>query len=52
MRRGYQESFKTVEDELGFTPKNAPSFTAFATTKERLDGHYNKEHRPMYVVLC
>ena len=43
-----RESFKTVADELGFTPENAPRFTAFAITKERLDGHYNNEHRSMY----
>ena len=27
-----RESFKTVADELGFTPENAPRFTAFAVT--------------------
>ncbi|MBE5940724.1 MAG: GNAT family N-acetyltransferase [Lachnospiraceae bacterium] len=43
-----RESFKTVADELGFTVENAPRFTAFATTEERLDWHLNGEHRPMY----
>lgn len=31
-----QESFATVADEFGFTVENAPRFTAFATTAERL----------------
>ena len=31
-----RKSFKTVADEFGFTPDNAPRFTAFATTEERL----------------
>ena len=43
-----RESFKTVADELGFTAENAPRFTAFATTEERLNWHLNGEHRPMY----
>lgn len=42
------ESFKTVADELGFIAENAPRFTAFATTEERLNWHLNGEHRPMY----
>ena len=41
-------SFSTVADELGFTAKNAPRFTAFATSEERLEWHLNKEHRLMY----
>ncbi len=44
-----RESFSTVADEFGFTAENAPRFTAFATTEERLDWHLNGEHRPMYV---
>ncbi len=52
-----KKSFKTVADEYGFTEENAPSFTAFATTDERLYWHMDGEHRPMYVfevdgVLC
>ena len=52
-----RKSFKTVADEYGFTEENAPRFTAFATTDERLYWHMDGEHRPMYVfevdgVLC
>ena len=52
-----KKSFKTVADEYGFTEENAPRFTAFATTDERLYWHMDGEHRPMYVfevdgVLC
>lgn len=43
-----RESFATVADEFGFTVENAPRFTAFATTEERLYWHLNGEHRPMY----
>ena len=44
-------------DEYGFTEENAPRFTAFATTQDRLYWHMDGEHRPMYVfeedgVLC
>lgn len=31
-----RKSFMTVADEFGFTRENAPRFTAFATTEERL----------------
>lgn len=43
-----RESFLTVADEFGFTIENAPRFTAFATTEERLSWHLYGEHRPMY----
>lgn len=43
-----KESFMTVADEFGFTVENAPRFTAFATTEERLYWHLDGEHRPMY----
>lgn len=43
-----RESFKTVADKLGFTAENAPRFTAFATTEERLVWHLLGEKRPMY----
>lgn len=43
-----QESFLTVANEFGFTSENAPRFTAFAATKERLEWQLNVEHRPMY----
>lgn len=44
-----RSSFRTVADELGFTEENAPRFTAFATTGERLLYHYEQEKRPMFV---
>lgn len=43
-----RESFATVADEFGLTVENAPRFTAFATTEERLYWHLKGEHRPMY----
>ena len=43
-----RKSFGTVADEFGFTMENAPRFTAFATTEERINWHLNGEHRPMY----
>lgn len=43
-----RESFQTVADELGFTPDNAPRFTAFATTTERLYAQLADERRAMY----
>lgn len=43
-----KESFSTVAEEFGFTIDNAPRFTAFATTEERLNWHLHGEHRPMY----
>lgn len=43
-----KESFATVADEFGFTEENAPRFTAFATTEDRLRWHLDGEHRPMY----
>jgi len=42
-----KESFLTVADEFGITVENAPRFTAFATTEERLKWHLTGEHRPM-----
>lgn len=43
-----RDSFMTVAEEFGFTEENAPRFTAFATTVERLQWQY-QEGRPMYV---
>lgn len=43
-----RSSFKTVADELGFTEEEAPRFTAFATTLERLLYHYEQEKRSMF----
>jgi len=52
-----RQSFITVADEFGFTPANAPRFTAFATTEDRLIWQMDNENRLMYVyeqegVLC
>lgn len=52
-----KKSFMTVADELGLTPENAPGFTAFAVTSERLYHQMDHENRQMYVyqengVLC
>lgn len=41
-----RESFLTVAGEFGFTEENAPRFTAFATTPERLSWQFG-EGRPM-----
>ena len=43
-----KESFLTVADELGYTASNAPRFTAFATTEDRLLYQLKNERRPMY----
>ncbi|MDE6599254.1 MAG: GNAT family N-acetyltransferase [Oscillospiraceae bacterium] len=42
-----RESFLTVAEEFGITPENAPRFTAFAVTDDRLYWHFDSEHRPM-----
>ena len=42
-----RESFATVAAEFGFTPENAPRFTAFATTDERLTWQMTNEGRTM-----
>ena len=52
-----RKSFRTVADELGFTEENAPRFTAFATTEERLSWQLENEPRLMFVyeqdgVIC
>ena len=46
-----QESFLTVAKEFGLTMENAPRFTAFATTEQRLSWQLNNENRPMYVFV-
>ena len=46
-----RESFLTVANEFGFNEENAPRFTAFATTAERLMWQLENEHRPMYAYL-
>ena len=43
-----KESFSTVAKEFGFTVENAPGFTAFATTEDRLKHQLLEENRPMY----
>jgi GNAT superfamily N-acetyltransferase len=43
-----KKSFITVANDFGFTVENAPRFTAFATTEDRLKWHLLGEHRPMY----
>ncbi len=45
--RVIRSSFKTVADEFGFTCENAPRFTAFATTEERLLYQLEIERRLM-----
>lgn len=52
-----RSSFMTVADEFGITKENAPRFTAFAISADRLYWHMEKEHRPMFVaeeegVIC
>ena len=52
-----RRSFRTVADEFGFTRENAPRFTAFALTDERLLREYDGGNRPTFVcerdgVLC
>ena len=43
-----KSSFMTVADEFGFTAENAPRFTAFATTVERLEWQLHNENRLMF----
>ena len=47
-----KESFLTVANEFGFTAENAPRFTAFATTEQRLSWQLNNENRPMYAFFA
>ena len=42
-----RKSFLTVANEFGFTPENAPRFTAFAITEEWLAYQLEYEHRLM-----
>lgn len=44
-----RESFLTVAGELGFTTENAPGFTAFSMTEDRLRKQLIEEKRPMFV---
>lgn len=43
-----KSSFLTVAEEFGFTAENAPRFTAFATTTERLEWQLHNEDRRMF----
>ena len=43
-----RRSFRTVADEFGFTEENAPAFTAFATTVEKVEQWMTEQRRPMY----
>lgn len=43
-----RESFLTVAGEFGLTEDNAPRFTAFAVSTERLSWQFHQEHRPMF----
>lgn len=42
-----RESFMTVAEDFGITPENAPRFTAFAVTEDRLLWQFDSERRPM-----
>lgn len=46
--RVIRESFLTVAEKFGFTTENAPRFTAFAVTEDRLLWQLESERRPMY----
>lgn len=43
-----KNSFLTIANQFGFTIENAPRFTAFSTTKDRLLWQFYEEKRPMY----
>lgn len=43
-----RKSFLTVAEDFGFTAENAPRFTAFAVTEDRLLYQFDIEKRPMY----
>lgn len=43
-----RDGFATVAESFGFTPENAPGFTAFATTEDTLRRHLLAEHRLLF----
>ena len=43
-----RSSFRTVAEEFGFTGENAPGFTAFSTTEEKVEYWMTEQGRPMY----
>ena len=45
-----RQAFATVAEEFGFTRENAPRFTSFAVTEERLAAQW-EEGRPMFTAL-
>ena len=44
-----RSAFMTVALEFGLTPENAPRFTAFSVTEEKLLHQLEEERRPMFV---
>lgn len=46
-----RESFATVAEEFGITEENAPRFTAFAVTAERLRWQM-EQGRPMFALFA
>lgn len=49
--RVIRESFQTVADEFGFTRENAPRFTAFSATEEKLRQQMQEQKKPMYAAF-
>ena len=47
--RVIRQSHRTVADQFGFTPENAPRYVAVATDERRLFWHMEYEHRLMFV---
>jgi len=47
-----RKSFSTVAREYGITEENAPGFTAFSVTEERLNGQFHDEKYSMYGYYC
>lgn len=52
-----RRSHRTVADEFGFTPENAPRYVAFATDENRLLWQMEAQHRLMFLdeedgVIC
>lgn len=43
-----KESFTTIANQFGITIENAPRFTAFSTSEEKLTKQFVDNHRPMY----
>ena len=43
-----KESFLTIANDFGFTIENAPAFTAFATTEDKLKYQLHHEQRLMF----